>query len=72
MSNVEPQVGTVMHSLDPRDDGRAVRVIELHYSEITGHLRKIRVENTRTERRTFLSWPLTGSWIWSKTAEVKS
>lgn len=59
-----PEVGTIMLSFDSRDNYRKVRVIERHYSEITGDLWKLRVENTRTERRTFLSWPLSNKWSW--------
>lgn len=60
-----PAIGTLMRSLDPRGDGRTVRVIE-HEMDYTGRtVRRLRVENTRTERRTFLRWPLASEWVYA-------
>lgn len=52
----EPQVGDLLRSYGLRER-RVVRIIELHRSEITGAVRKVRVENVESERRTFLAWP---------------
>jgi hypothetical protein len=49
----ERRLGTLLRSLDTRDDSRVVRIIEVHDD-------RIRVENTKTERRTFLKFPLKG------------
>lgn len=57
-----PPIGTLLRSRDPRSE-RTVRVIE-HELGRDGNTRRLRVENTATERRTFLQYPLLGEWIW--------
>jgi hypothetical protein len=60
----EPPIGTVLRSLDTRDgQRRSVRVIE-HEIGVTGQVRRLRVENTMTERRTFIRYPLASEWVW--------
>lgn len=54
----EIEVGDMLRSVDARFP-RVVRVIEVHCG-LTGDIRKIRVENVKSERRTFLTLPLRG------------
>lgn len=52
--NNEPEIGDTLYFRSP--PGRVVRIIEIHRG-LTGDVRRVRVENLRSERRTFLAWP---------------
>lgn len=59
------QVGDKLRSTDPREH-RVVRVIEIH--DPPGQFRKrLRVENVKTERRTWINYPLQGRWALDST-----
>jgi hypothetical protein len=60
-----PPVGAILRSTDPRQDGRMVRVIEHEMTWDGAAVRRLRVENTATERRTRLRYPLSSEWVWS-------
>ncbi len=57
-----PEVGDRLRSRDVRQGEREVRVIERQMTWDGSQVRRIRVENVQTERRTFLRVPLAREW----------
>ncbi len=57
-----PEVGDRLRSRDERAGPREVRVIERQMTWDGCAVRRVRVENVITERRTFLRIPLASEW----------
>jgi hypothetical protein len=50
------EVGEILRSRDRRDEGRKVRIIEVHAD-------RLRVERVGGNRCTFLTWGSLGRWV---------
>jgi hypothetical protein len=57
-----PKVGDKLRSRDMRGGERVVRVIEREMDWMGKEVRRVRVENVKSWRRTFLRIPLLSEW----------